>query len=251
MSDPFLSIVVPVYNEEEVLSEFHSRLFKTLKGFKVSSEIIYVDDGSKDRSAEILSQIRAQTPNVRVLRFSRNFGHQIALKAGIDYAKGEAVGTIDADLQDPPELFADMLLEWEKGYDVVYAMRAKRDGETFFKKWTAAIFYRTLRSLSSVKLPLDTGDFRLMSKSIADVIRGIDEKDPYIRGWVAYAAKNPKPIAIHRQARFAGQTKYSLSKMLKLAANGFWQFSPLGRLTRRAGKKTATPVYVLMPDESK
>lgn len=247
MSKPDLSVVVPVFNEENVLNEFYSRLKTVLQKLALKSEIIFVDDGSKDASAEILNDIKKSDPSVKILRFSRNFGHQIAIKAGIDHALGDAVVTIDADLQDPPEAIGEMIAEWRKGHDVVYAVRAKREGETLFKKLTAALYYRLLRSLSSVKLPLDTGDFRLMSREVADVIKSVNEKDPYIRGWVAWAASRPKPIQIQRQARFAGETKYSLFKMMRLAANGLLQFSfrRPGRHPRVHQDKPSRPIYTL------
>ncbi len=179
MPEPVLSVVAPVYNEEQGIREFYSRLSKALGPLGIPCEILFIDDGSADSSAAILDQIRKKDPRVRLLRFSRNFGHQLAIKAGIDHAKGEVVVTLDSDLQDPPEAIAEMIVEWQKGHDVVYAVRAKREGETFFKKFTAALFYRLLRSLSSVKLPLDAGDFRLMSRRVTDVIKGLDEKDPY------------------------------------------------------------------------
>ena len=250
MSKPVLSVVAPVYNEEESLQEFYDRLKKSLAGLGVKTEILFVDDGSQDASASILGRIRKSDPSVRVLSFVRNFGHQIALKAGIDHAEGDAVVTIDADLQDPPEAIAEMFTEWQSGHDVIYAVRAEREGETFFKKSTAALFYRLLKSVSSVDLPLDAGDFRLMSRRVADVVREVREKEPYIRGWVAWAALRPKPVRIHRQARFAGRTKYSLFKMMRLALSGFLQFSfrkpGLGRISQ--DQPAREPLYVLRED---
>lgn len=251
MTRPVLSVVAPVYNEEAGIEKFYARLKSVLDSTKLSHEILFVDDGSQDDSARILKKLEQSDKSVRLLRFSRNFGHQLAVKAGIDHAEGEAVVTIDSDLQDPPETIAEMVREWRNGHDVVYAVRAKREGEPFFKKFTAAIFYRLLRSLSSVDLPLDTGDFRLMARPIVEIIRRIDEKEPYMRGWVAWAATRPKGLLIHRQARYAGETKYSLPKMLRLAMNGFVQFSlrrPHKKRLREEGVDPAQPLYVLMEE---
>ena len=252
MTRPTLSVISPVYNEEAGIAQFYARLKAVLDSMGLAHEILFVDDGSRDASAQILKKIGRSDKSVRLLRFSRNFGHQLAVKAGIDHAEGDAVVTIDSDLQDPPETIAEMVREWRNGHDVVYAVRAKRDGETFFKKFTAAVFYRLLRSLSSVDLPLDAGEFRLMARPVVETIRRIEEKEPYMRGWVAWAATRPKGVLIHRQARYAGETKYSLFKMLRLAMNGFVQFSlrrPHKKRLREEGAGPARPLYVLMEED--
>lgn len=225
MSDPVLSVVVPVYNEEETLLEFHRRMSAVLKEIQTQYELIFVDDGSVDRSAELLRNLRMSDRNVAVLTLSRNFGHQIAVKAGIDHAKGEAVIMIDADLQDPPEEIPRLIEKWKAGHDVVYTFRTHRDGESFFKKATASVFYRLMSSISSVHIPRDAGDFRLISREVADVIRSIREKNPYLRGLVAWTGFRQIGVPVHRHARHAGTSKYSLTKMLHLAWSGVTQFS--------------------------
>jgi len=225
MSRPYLSIVAPVYNEQECLGEFYGRIKKMLKEIACSYEIIFVDDGSADASPRMLDELSQKDPHIRVLHFSRNFGHQIAIKAGIDHARGEAVVLIDTDLQDPPELIPRFVEKWKEGYDVVYAVRAKRAGESVFKRATAFLFYRGLRAISRLDIPLDTGDFRLISGRVAQVLSGMKERKPYIRGLVSWMGFKQTGITIERQGRFAGKTKYSLRKMLGLAFSGILHFS--------------------------
>jgi len=243
--EPVISVIAPVYNEEECLPEFYDRVTRVLKDLGLSYEVIFVDDGSIDSSPEILRGFRTKDPLVRVLRFSRNFGHQIALKAGIDHAAGQAVISIDADLQDPPEIIPEFLKKWHEGFDVVYAFRVKREGETLFKKWTAFLFYRLLRAVSGVDLPVDAGDFRLISRRVADKVREVKRKNLYLRGLIAWMGYKQAGVPIHREARFAGKTKYSLRKMLGLALSGFIQFSPLGRIYN---KEDQEPLYLLRND---
>lgn len=225
MPDPALSVVVPVYNEEAVLPEFYEKLSAALKKTSLPYEILFINDGSADATPAILTQFKSHDTAVRTFHFSRNFGHQLAVKAGIDHARGEAVVIIDADLQDPPEEIPALVSKWKEGYDVVYAVRAQRDGETFFKKWTAAVYYRLVRRIASVPIPADTGDFRLISAEVAEVIRGIREQSPYLRGLIAWAGFRQIGVSIHRQPRFSGRTKYSLKKMLGLAWSGITHFS--------------------------
>lgn len=225
MTVPDLSVVVPVYNEEKVLKEFHARLEQVLVGMKITGEILYVNDGSKDASEKMLSELRRADPRVRVLSFTRNFGHQIAVKAGLDHAKGQATVIIDADLQDPPELIPELWARWKNGYDVVYAVRERRDGESFFKKFTAEAYYRLIDSIASVDIPRNTGDFRLLSRQAVDVLKAVKEKNPYLRGLVAWTGFKSIGVPMNRQPRFAGKTKYSLQKMLILAWNGITHFS--------------------------
>ena len=221
-----VSIVVPCYNEEPVIRETHSQLLTVLEQLKPDSfEIIYVNDGSKDSTQDILEEIQIGESRVRVLNFSRNFGHQIAVTAGLDYAKGDAVVLIDADLQDPPSVILEMVKRWHDGYHVVYGMRTDRPGETRFKLWTAKIFYRLLNRLSDVTIPLDVGDFRLMDRRVVDVLRAMPERDRYLRGMVSWVGFRQIAVMYRREPRFAGESKYPLLKMLKFATDGIISFS--------------------------
>ncbi len=222
---PLLSVVAPVFNEESVIPEFHSRLSSALAKLDVEAEILFINDGSTDGSAAALRRTREKDGRVKILDFSRNFGHQIAVKAGIDHAAGDAVVVIDSDLQDPPEAIADLLAKWREGYEVVYAVRHSREGEGWLKKWTASVYYRLLRRLSHIDLPLDAGDFRLLDRVVVEALRPIREKNPYIRGLVSWVGFRQTGIPIQRQARYAGRTKYSWRRMLKLAWNGITHFS--------------------------
>lgn len=188
-------------------------------------ELIFVNDGSTDRTAELLEMIASGDPSVRIVDFSRNFGHQIAITAGIDYASGQAVIVIDADLQDPPELILKMIEKWQQGFEVVYGRRVARKGETLFKKWTAAAFYRTLRASTDIDIPLDTGDFRLMDARVCRELKRIPEKNRFVRGLVSWVGFNQTAIDYVRDERLAGETKYPLKKMLKLSIDGLTSFS--------------------------
>lgn len=219
------SVVVPVFNEAEVVDAFHKRASAAMASFGAGYEIVYVDDGSTDGSWERLNAIADRDSHVRLVRFSRNFGHQIAITAGIDHAKGDTVTTIDADLQDPPEVIGELLQAWEGGADVVYAVRAGREGETWFKKLSAATFYRMLRKLTDVDMPVDVGDFRLLSRAATEALRSMPEHHRYVRGMVAWIGYPTASVGYQREARFAGQTKYPLAKMVKFAADGVLAFS--------------------------
>lgn len=225
MNNPQISIVAPVFNEEAVIDEFYRRLSGVLKEARLEAEILFVNDGSSDTSLEKCLALRSQDSRVKILNFSRNFGHQIAVKAGIDHAAGEAVIIMDTDLQDPPEVIPELLAKHREGYDVVYAIRASRAGETFFKKCTAHLYYRLIRQITRMDLPLDAGDFRLISRQVADTIRGIREKNPYLRGLISWVGFRQIGIPVDRQARYAGETKYSSKKMFALAWNGITHFS--------------------------
>ncbi len=220
-----LSVVVPVYNEEEALSELYRRLTEVLGGAVGSYEVVLVDDGSQDRTWEIVRDLAAKDRRIKGLSFSRNFGHQMAFTAGLDHADGDAVVIMDADLQDPPELLPELLARWRDGYDVVYAIRARRAGETAFKRFTAAAFYRLLRRITRVEIPIDTGDFRLMSRKAADAFRRMPERHRFTRGMVAWLGFRQVGVAYDRAARHAGETKYPLRKMLRLASDGITSFS--------------------------
>ena len=220
-----ISLIVPVYYEEEVLPLAYPRMKAALDKTGYEHEIIFVNDGSRDGTMKILRKIAAADKQVKVLSFSRNFGHQLAVTAGMDEATGDALVIIDADLQDPPELIPDMVKLWEQGADIVYGQRKKREGESFFKKFTAACYYRLLTSLSAYPIPLDTGDFRLIGRNVADVFLRMREHDRFLRGMSAWMGFESVPMEYVRQERAAGKTKYTLKKMLKLALDGITGFS--------------------------
>lgn len=221
-----ISIVVPCYNEEEVIGETLNRLKKLCDGHpQYNFEIICVDDGSKDKTFELLCAAAKLEPRLRVVKFARNFGHQIAVTAGIDATMGDAVVLIDADLQDPPEVVIEMIAKWEEGFDVVYGVRASRAGETAFKLATARGFYRFLNHLSEVPIPLDTGDFRLMSRPVVEVLKSMPERHRFVRGMVAWIGFRQIALPYERVERFAGVSKYPLRKMLKFATDGLLSFS--------------------------
>lgn len=219
------SIIIPVYNEEAVVQETYSRLTRVMQVIGEPYELLFINDGSRDRTAEIIEGLAKSDNCVRLLDFSRNFGHQIAITAGMDYARGDAIVIIDADLQDPPELIPQMIDKWKEGYDIVYAQRSKRKGETLFKKWTAALFYRALRMLTEVDIPLDTGDFRLIDRKVCDAMRGIREKNRFVRGLVSWVGFRSCAVEYVREERFAGVTKYPLKKMLRFSMDGITSFS--------------------------
>ncbi|MDD4170047.1 MAG: glycosyltransferase family 2 protein [Desulfotomaculaceae bacterium] len=219
------TIIIPVFNEEAVVEETHRRLTSVMKMTGEPYELLFVNDGSRDRTAEIVQVLVAADQSVRFLDFSRNFGHQIAITAGMDYARGDAIVIIDADLQDPPEVIPQMIAKWKEGYEVVYAKRSHRKGETWFKKRTASLFYRTLSALTEVDIPLDTGDFRLIDRNVCDAMRGIREKNRFVRGLVSWVGFRTTAVEYVRDERFAGETKYPLKKMLRFALDGITSFS--------------------------
>jgi len=221
-----LSIVVPCYNEEAVLGELHRRLASVLEQVGDSvGEIVYVDDGSSDQTPQLLRQLQENYPRVRVVSLSRNFGHQIAVTAGLEHSSGDAVVIIDADLQDPPEVIHEMIARWRDGYQVVYGLRAKRDGETTFKLWTAKIFYRLINRVAEVEIPLDVGDFRLMDRQVVDVLLAMPERDRFLRGMVSWIGFKQVAVIYDRAARHAGETKYPLIRMLRFAVDSVISFS--------------------------
>lgn len=226
MSDSIVySIVVPVYNEELVVLETYKRLKKVMDGVNEPYEIIFVNDGSKDKTAAIINEICQMDKNIKLIDFSRNFGHQIAITAGMDYAAGNAIVVIDADLQDPPEIIPKMIAKWKEGYDVVYGKRIERKGETFFKKFTAAMFYRILRRMTDVDIPVDTGDFRLIDRKVCDALKRVNERNRYIRGIISWLGFRQIGVEFVRENRFAGETKYPLKKMMKFAFDAITSFS--------------------------
>jgi len=220
-----LSVVVPCFNEEEVIAVTHEKLTATLSGIGLDYEIIYVDDGSRDRTYDILKGIYNQDGHVQVVKFSRNFGHQVAITAGADHALGDAVVFIDADLQDPPEVIPRMIEEWRKGFDVVYGKRKSREGETAFKLVTAKCFYRTINRLAEIDIPLDAGDFRLMDRRAVDALKALPERDRFVRGLVTWIGFRQTPLEYERRQRYAGSTKYPLKKMIRFAMDGILSFS--------------------------
>jgi dolichol-phosphate mannosyltransferase len=221
-----LSIVVPCYNEEAVLGELHRRLVSVLEQVGGSGgEIVYVDDGSADQTSSMLRQLQHDEPRVRVVSLSRNFGHQIAVTAGLEHSSGDAVVIIDADLQDPPEVIPEMLARWQDGYQVVYGLRARRAGETTFKLWTAKAFYRLINRVSEVEIPLDVGDFRLIDRQVVDVLLAMPERDRFLRGMISWVGFRQVAVIYDRAARHAGETKYSLVKMLRFAVDSVISFS--------------------------
>jgi dolichol-phosphate mannosyltransferase len=224
--DKRLSIIVPCFNEELVLRETNRRLKATAEQSGMDFELLYVDDGSVDSTAEILRQLNAEDPRVKVLRLSRNFGHQFAITAGLEHASGDAVVLIDADLQDPPEVILEMLARWDEGcWDVVYGTRIDREGESLWKLGTAKLFYRLINSLSDVAIPLDTGDFRLMDRKIVDALLSMPERDRFLRGMVSWLGFRQLALPYRRAARFAGATKYPMRRMLRFAMDGILSFS--------------------------
>lgn len=222
-----ISIVLPVYNEEagikntiEVLENFVECQIETY-------EIIFVDDGSVDSSVDIIRHAQSQYENIRLVEFSRNFGHQLAITAGIRYAKGDAVVVMDADLQDPPSVIPNMIEKWQEGFDVVYGKRLIREGESFFKRFSAKAFYRVMRKVANVDIPLDTGDFRLMDRKVVDALSKLNEPEPFVRGLVSWVGFKQTAVTYERQERNAGVTKYPLTKMIRLASDGITSFSEI------------------------
>lgn len=230
MSAPVLSLVLPVFNEEAIIPELDRRLRQFLAdvGGAVGDdwEVIFVNDGSTDGSLALLRGLAEREPRYRILSFARNFGHQMAITAGLDRAEGEAVVVMDADLQDPPEVVRRMVETWREGYDVVYGVRSKRHGEGWFKRFTAAVFYRLLRAmLGGVSIPVDAGDFRLMSRPVVLTLRALREQHRFVRGMVAWVGFRQTSVAYERPARFAGETKYPFRKMVRFAIDGITSFS--------------------------
>lgn len=222
-----ISVVIPMYYEEQVAEECYERVSKVLYDLRDSYdyEILFINDGSKDNTLSILENIAKEDSKIKVISFSRNFGHQAAVTAGLKFVTGDCVVIIDADLQDPPELIPDMVKEWEKGYDVIYGKRKKRDGESAFKLFTAKAFYQTLNKLSDIEIPKDTGDFRLADRKVIDVINSLPEHNKFLRGLFSWTGFKQEPLEYERKERFAGTTKYPLKKMLKLATDGILSFS--------------------------
>jgi dolichol-phosphate mannosyltransferase len=223
---PVLSIIAPIYNEEDCLHELHRRITEVMEKFGDSWELVLVNDGSKDRSDEIIHELANEDPeHVKPVIFARNFGHQLAVTAGMDYARGDAVVIIDADLQDPPELILEMAGKWREGYEVVYAVRAEREGESWFKLATAKMFYRIVYKITDVDIPLDTGDFRMLDRKVVDAMNSMRERHRFLRGMSSWVGFKQIGVEYKRAARFAGETKYPIRKMLKFAVDAITSFS--------------------------
>ncbi|AQW20888.1 glycosyltransferase [Lentilactobacillus curieae] len=220
-----VSIVLPVFNEEELIATTINKLEKYVETRNERFELIFVNDGSSDRTVQIIKHHASRKPNIKLVNFSRNFGHQLAITAGIRYTSGSAVVVMDADLQDSPEIISKMISMWQQGYDVVYGQRVARAGESKFKKFTAATFYRLLDRITSIEIPVDTGDFRLMDRKVVDVLTSMDEPEPFVRGMVSWVGFKQAAVRYERQERIAGETKYPLKKMFKLAMDGITSFS--------------------------
>ena len=222
---PVLSVVGPVFNEESALPLFHSRLTASLEALGLPWEVVYVDDGSRDGTPALLAKMRAADARVKFLRLSRNFGHQVAITAGLDHATGEAVVIMDTDGQDPPELIGRLVERWRAGDHVVYAVRTRRESETVFKRLTAAVFYRLLRSMTHLDIPVDAGDFRLLDRRVAEVLRQMRESHRFVRGMTSWAGFTQGRVEYDRAARLAGETHYPFFKMLHFALDALTSFS--------------------------
>ena len=223
--NPIYSVIIPAYNEQEVINETYKRLTNVMTGMGESYELIFINDGSSDETALLIAEFCKRDPSVRLINFTRNFGHMSAISAGMEHSRGQAIFVIDADMQDPPEIFPEMAEKWKEGYHVIYGRRIKRKGDSIFKKWTAKIFYRFLRLMTSVDLPSDTGDFRLIDRKVCDAVNKLPEKSRYIRGLVSWVGFKQIPVDYEREERFAGVTKYPLRKMIKFAMDAITSFS--------------------------
>lgn len=220
-----ISVIVPIFNEEENIPILYERLLNVIKGLNISYEIIFINDGSSDQSIHKIVKLSERDDSVKFIDFSRNFGHQIAVTAGLDHSCGEAVVIIDADLQDPPELIKDLYLKLREGYQVVYAKRRNRQGETWMKKITAKLFYRILQRITPIEIPLDTGDYRIMDKVVVDVLKQMTEQQKFLRGQISWIGFNQTYVEYDRDQRLAGETGYSYGKMIRFAIDGITAFS--------------------------
>lgn len=224
--NPRFSVVAPVYNEEQLVEKFYQRVRAVMEGLGESWELVLIDDGCRDKSPELMDGIYAQDPeHVVILHFARNFGHQIAITAGMDHARGDAVVVIDSDLQDPPEVIPDLIAKWREGYEVVYAVRAEREGETWFKLFTARLFYRIIQALTDVVIPMEAGDFRLLDRNALEALKRMRERHRFVRAMVSWIGFRQIGVPYKRHARTAGETKYPFKKMFRLALDAITGFS--------------------------
>ena len=224
---PTISIIAPCFNEAATLPEFYRRVLEAMQKLEETWELVLVDDGSQDGTAAILRELAHQDPHIRPVIFARNFGHQLAVTAGLDYSRGQAVVIIDSDLQDPPEVIPELIAKWRDGYEVVYAVRTEREGETWFKLFTASLFYRLIYRITDVDIPLDTGDFRLLDRKVVNVLNQMRERHRFLRGMSVWVGFRQTGVPYKRAARFAGETKYPLKKMVKFAGDAITGFSYL------------------------
>ncbi len=225
MMKPTFSIIAPIFNEIDSIPELYKRISEVMNSTNDPWELVMIDDGSTDGSTDAIRQLGANDQRVRPVIFARNFGHQIAVTAGLDYARGDAVVIIDADLQDPPEVILDMIAKWREGFEVVYAVRSEREGETWFKEFTASLFYRLIYRITDVDIPLDTGDFRLLDRKVVDVMGQMRERHRFLRGMSVWVGFKQTGVEYKRAARFAGETKYPFRKMIKFATDAITSFS--------------------------
>ncbi len=244
-STPLLSVIVPAYNEAGVLDAFHQRLSAVLANLPMQTEVIYVNDGSTDRTLEIISSIRMNDRTIGIIDLSRNFGKEIAMAAGLDHAQGDAVVVIDADLQDPPELIPELVQHWQEGYDGAYAVRLSREGESWLKKVTAHFFYRLINRLSSMPIPEDTGDFRLLSRRAVESLKKLREQHRFTKGLFTWIGYPQKAVHYHRNPRLAGKTKWNYWRLWNFALEGITSFTtaPL-RIATYAGSLTALSAFL-------
>lgn len=222
-----ISIIIPIYNEEANIPMLFERLSKVVAQLNVEAEYIFINDGSIDKSMVLINELSRQDPAVRYIDFSRNFGHQVAVTAGIDHSSGKAVVIIDADLQDPPELILDLYKKWKEGYEVVYARRGARQGEGFLKKFTAKMFYRILKKITSINIPVDTGDFRLIDRKMVNVLKQMPEQQKFLRGQISWIGFRQTYVEYDRDPRYAGKTGYTYKKMIRFALDGITSYSNL------------------------
>jgi len=222
-----LSVIIPIYNEEGNIFPLFERLDKVISQLNIDAEYVFVNDGSKDKSIELIKELSKKNPSVHYIDFARNFGHQIAVTAGLDHCSGNAIVIIDADLQDPPELISDLYKKWKEGFEVVYAKRRAREGENFLKKFTAKSFYRILKKITSINIPVDTGDFRLIDRKIVDVLKAMPEQQKFLRGQISWIGFRQTYVEYDRDARYAGKTGYTYKKMIRFALDGITSFSNL------------------------
>jgi polyisoprenyl-phosphate glycosyltransferase len=225
MSNPVISIIAPIFNESGNILELHRRVTQTMDATGDQWELLFVDDGSTDGSTDMIRHLAQDDPHVRPVIFARNFGHQIAVTAGMDYSRGEAVVIIDSDLQDPPEVIPDLISKWREGFEVVYAVRAEREGETWFKLFTAKLFYRLIYKITDVDIPLDTGDFRLLDRKVVNVLNQMREHHRFLRGMSVWVGFRQIGVPYRRAARYAGETKYPFRKMIRFASDAITSFS--------------------------
>jgi len=221
----YFSVIVPVYNEQEVVTEFYKRIKRVMDSTKESYELLFVNDGSRDKTLEKLIDLCKSDKSIKIIDFSRNFGHQIAISAGMDFARGNAIVVIDADLQDPPNIILKMIVKWKQGYDVVYGKRTQRKKESLFKRFFAAAFYRFLRRITGEKIPVDVGDFRLIDRKVCDSMKNLHEKHRFVRGLISWLGFNQTEVTYIREKRFAGKTKYPLRKVIGFALDAITSFS--------------------------